>query len=735
MVHTTAVTTMKAKKQTGKKVTKIVSTSVIPLSQQHVQQQQQQSTHTSNSQSSLSISRNKHWKYISSYHGPWLQLPLELLESLYMINNDNVATPPPPIDPIIFGNLISIRRLVDEAADLSVRAASGVSTTGGGPTRSSMSHTRQHRMRELAVNKLALAYRIDEIATAVVTMQSASAIDEVASRVLKKNSTNLEALYVNFFHEKIPSSRMLSQSTSTDILDKIIATSPTTPEFYRTRGVVKCFKEEFTGALRDFKTALAHAKHRKRVNNVLLGKKPTLPLHNHHGNEDDECTGTESQLYFLRAACYLQYAISLVDKAIQKVDGVERKDGEGSELRLVAVKKGNNNGINNQGTTPKLDEYRKELLPIMHQVQSLTKRSVRDYTHFLGFYPSSLPPFSTSVEGTSKASTPIASRDSSPVRSLKDDNLSPPINPTDQQNDSKTTDKNRKLVEKVAGLSSDIGNSISNTSTSVSKDHNHSHHHSHHFHGYQPPHTFATYHPLLIEAWYAIALNYVLIGDLHTGALWHARIAEMHECIEGYPVFLPARSMAQADYMEVLERVKKANSLAQHEKLRELVEIVKQKEKEREEKEREWMEKHQHTKMLLASAEDDKDMIEGKKVSVKIGKKSKNATHSKNGNSVTPVIGIDGQRHHPCCPLAPGNHPSSPKENNYNHNHTSSVPPAATSNNNSSGGNSNGNSNGTTNNNTGGSAGGPRQYPLHTQRADSVMLWLRAIILRPTNLS
>ncbi|CAG8739023.1 21486_t:CDS:2, partial [Dentiscutata erythropus] len=696
MVHTTEVTTMKAKKQTGKKVTKIVSTS--------------------------------HWKYISSYHGPWLQLPLELLESLYMINNDNVATPPPPIDPIIFGNLISIRRLVDEAADLSVRAASGVSTTGGGPTRSSMSHTRQHRMRELAVNKLALAYRIDEIATAVVTMQSASAIDEVASRVLKKNSTNLEALYVNFFHEKIPSSnidkknglvrrisqkfgtnlilcttfyppytsRMLSQSTSTDILDKIIATSPTTPEFYRTRGVVKCFKEEFAGALRDFKTALAHTKHRKRVNNVLLGKKPTLPLHNHHGNEDDECTGTESQLYFLRAACYLQYAISLVDKAIQKVDGVERKDGEGSELRLVAVKKGNNNGTNNQGTTPKLEEYRKELLPIMHQVQSLTRRSVRDYTHFLGFYPSSLPPFSTSVEGTSKASTPIASRDSSPVRSFKDkdDNLSPPINPTDQQSDPKTTDKNRKLAEKAVGLSSDVENSISNTPASVSKDHNHSHHHSHHFHGYQPPHTFATYHPLLIEAWYAIALNYVLIGDLHTGALWHARIAEMHECIEGYPVFLPARSMAQADYMEVLERVKKANSLAQHEKLREL--------------------------MLLASAEDDKDMIEGKKVAVKIGKKSKNATHNKNGNSVTPVIGIDGQRHHPCCPLAPGNHPSSPKENNYNQNHASSVSSAATSNSNSSVGNSNGNSNGTTsNNNAGGSVGGPRQYPLHTQRADS----------------
>jgi hypothetical protein len=204
MSSTITVTKMKPKKQDGKKVNnKVINTSLISHQSQQNQNQQQQS-HILNNQSSLSISRNKHWKYISSYHGPWLQLPLELLESLYVINNENVSTPP-LIDPIIFGNLISIRRLVDEAADLSVRAAAGISTTGGGPTRSSMSHTRQHRMRELAVNKLALAYRIDEIATAVVTMQSASAIDEVASKVLKKNSTNLEALYVNFFHEKIPS--------------------------------------------------------------------------------------------------------------------------------------------------------------------------------------------------------------------------------------------------------------------------------------------------------------------------------------------------------------------------------------------------------------------------------------------------------------------------------------------------------------------------------------------------
>ncbi|RIA98749.1 hypothetical protein C1645_749176 [Glomus cerebriforme] len=684
-------------------------------------QSQQQQSHILNSQSSLSISRNKHWKYISSYHGPWLQLPLELLESLYVINNDTTS-----IDPIIFGNLISIRRLVDEAADLSVRAAAGISTTGGGPTRSSMSHTRQHRMRELAVNKLALAYRIDEIATAVVTMQSASAIDEVASRVLKKNATNLEALYVNFFHEKIPS-RMLSQSTSTDVLDQIIATSPTTPEFYRTRGVVKCFKEEFAGALRDFKMALAHVKHRKRVNNVLLGKKPTLPLHNHHGSEVDECTGTESQLYFLRAACYLQYAISLVDKAIQKVDGIERKDGEGSELRLVAVKKGTANGTSHHGSYPKLEEYRKELLPIMHQVQNLAKRSVRNYTHFLSFYPSSLAPFSSvSDETASKGSTPVTSRDSSPARSFKEkeDNGSSPNSHIDHKVDTKSIERSRKHTEKATGLP-DIGISSSASSVTATKEHHHHHHHhhhSHHFHGFQPTHTFATYHPLLIEAWYAIAINYVLIGDIHAGAMWHSRISEMHECIEGYPVFLPARSMAQADYMEVLERIKKATSLSQHEKLKELVEVVKQKEKEREEKEREWV-KHHHHRMLLAAAEEEKEMNEGKKSGVKIGKRSKNLKQG--NNNITPVIGIDGQRHHPCCPLAPGNHSSS-KEHDHNHTHLAHNSGSSASSQSSMTSPSNSSSNSSNNN----GSPGPRQYPLHTQRADSVMMWLRAIILR-----
>nr|VWP01432.1 CifA [Ganoderma boninense] len=157
----------------------------------------------------LCISRNKHWRYISSYHGPWLQLPLELLESLLVLNldpatlsaadaklppltshsnssytngyghshnhlnghshahqkqrdrgfasladysppdsprNSFAALPPPapfpspppgkatppPIDPGVFRSVTHIRRLIDEAAELSVRASSGLSAAALG---------------------------------------------------------------------------------------------------------------------------------------------------------------------------------------------------------------------------------------------------------------------------------------------------------------------------------------------------------------------------------------------------------------------------------------------------------------------------------------------------------------------------------------------------------------------------------------------------------------------------
>jgi hypothetical protein len=48
-----------------------------------------------------------------------------------------------------------------------------------------MSPNRIHRLRALAVQKLAQAYKADEIASSVMVMQGGSVFDDVAERVLK----------------------------------------------------------------------------------------------------------------------------------------------------------------------------------------------------------------------------------------------------------------------------------------------------------------------------------------------------------------------------------------------------------------------------------------------------------------------------------------------------------------------------------------------------------------------
>ena len=48
-----------------------------------------------------------------------------------------------------------------------------------------MSAMRIHRLRALAVQKLAAAYRADEIASSVMVMQGGSVFEDIAERVLK----------------------------------------------------------------------------------------------------------------------------------------------------------------------------------------------------------------------------------------------------------------------------------------------------------------------------------------------------------------------------------------------------------------------------------------------------------------------------------------------------------------------------------------------------------------------
>ncbi|KAJ7227262.1 hypothetical protein GGX14DRAFT_418855 [Mycena pura] len=663
----------------------------------------------------LSISRNKHWRYISSYHGPWLQLPLELLESLLALNLDpatlaapeprsslhlpppSVGTPllggkrtgfhahnysfpnlsppdsprtpsltpafpthpplgnlpppfpvpepgkptPPPIDPGVFRNVTSIRRLIDEAAELSVRASSGLSSaelnmlrssssssmnpsysnynaygglTGGGGRSVAMSAMRVHRLRALAVQKLAAAYTADEIASSVMVMQGGSVFDDLAEKVLKVDPNDVDARYVHFFHEKIPS-RQLAESTTTEVLDELIELQPQKLEYYRTRGIVHCFRDQYSLATKDFTHALKEARARRKAR-VAHHHNYSAPSQNgKHGGagkggkkkkgggsgktkrsaEDegleeegggdagadvhvpdnfvphpsvlpDAPTPLEPQLLFLRGAAYLQHAVHLIESTVLKLEGIHKypahsstgSDGFGAsdggnanrananngEIRLSyleggrygGVEVGNPDGPLGRSTGKKAKAYREafgvaqdaeqnqsngDKEKIREQITSLIKKGMRDHERFLAH-------FDTLDAG---------------------EHFEP------------DGGEEWNMAQKVeyAYL---LSESIRPGGQSSPPSHHTSFPHGSAFNGYEapggfppPPTTFTTYHPLLVEAHFSILLCLLMLGDFTTLLSTFVRTARVVDGLEGYPVFLPPRSMAQAEFIEVLERL------------------------------------------------------------------------------------------------------------------------------------------------------------------------------------
>ncbi|KAG2115399.1 hypothetical protein BD769DRAFT_1629951 [Suillus cothurnatus] len=569
----------------------------------------------------LCISRNKHWKYISSYHGPWLQLPLELLESLLVLNLDPATlsssetqlpalayssqasiggiqsrptprprerdrilyslkdnTPPespgntfstlptlyapisqsptpPPIDPGVFRNVAAIRRLIDEASELSVRASSGLSAVAlgsirtpsnnawaatqglgfdgsnnvGGGRNVAMSAMRVHRLRALAVQKLAAAYKADEIASSVMVMQGGSVFDDIAEKVLKHDPNDADARYVHFFHEKIPS-RQLADSTSTQVLDELIASNPQRLEYHRTRGIVHCFRDEYSLATKDFTHALresraarkARAAHqdlissrelrgkaakKKKSSNKFYGQAPPggtsaadnrtnvegfngEPLLLHPSVLPDAPDPIEPQLLFLRGAAHLQHAVYLIETAVLRLEGVSKVNSslDGAEMRLCylsngrygGVEMGNPDGPLGRSDGPKAQAYRRVLADegFRENIHSLLRKSLRDHERFLSHFDTS------------------------------------------------------RRVE-VAFLLTELVRPNIHTSTATGLAHVDS---------ILPP-MFTTYHPLLVESHFSILICQLMLAELPTLLTTFSRTAVVVDGLEGYP------------FIEVLERL------------------------------------------------------------------------------------------------------------------------------------------------------------------------------------
>lgn len=193
---------------------------------------------------------------------------------------------------------------------------------------------------------------------------------------VRADPNNAEAKYVHFFHEKIPSRyavltlclhvlnylyshRQLAESTSTTVLDELISLYPHQLEYFRTRGIVHCFREEFVQATKDFTYALKEARARRRARTAhhnaqneprsskskrrrgtdrhTTGQAPSdgtsvlegmvegadgenAPLH--PSVLPDAPEPIETQLLFFRGAAYLQHAVHLIESAIIDLEGL-----------------------------------------------------------------------------------------------------------------------------------------------------------------------------------------------------------------------------------------------------------------------------------------------------------------------------------------------------------------------------------------------------------------------------
>ncbi|KAI9593945.1 hypothetical protein BDF19DRAFT_142039 [Syncephalis fuscata] len=361
------------------------------------------------------IARNKHWRNIAAYHGPWLQLPAEMLEYLCQLNatavpysldaaraneafiaatRDEAKSPelfnsrarhrmveppvlPPPkgvprpaIDPIVLADLVYTRELVDEASELVVEAARAqLHTHGSGGGASINIHTRRRLLRQ-AVEKMAAAYRTDEIATSVCAMQGAVGLDELIDSLAKispDDSYTNDATYTHFFHEKIPS-RRLATSTSVEPLDELIRRNPDTAEYYRTRGTMLCIKGQHAAAIKDFATAMQLARkysapQRRRFQHPSSSSDMLLNLEDDEaevsiaGNENSIAEtsplfvlsddlrrnplrpgrGTKRQALFQRGSCYLQWAFYMIRAELQDIEkGIEEKHRAAKAQQLIS---------------------------------------------------------------------------------------------------------------------------------------------------------------------------------------------------------------------------------------------------------------------------------------------------------------------------------------------------------------------------------------------------------------
>lgn len=383
-------------------------------------------------------------------------------------------------------------------------------------------------MREQATQKLAKAYRIDEIACSVATMQSASPLEDVASIVQARQPDNPDAKYVHFFHEKIPS-RKLAESTSLDTLNHVIAERPTDPEPYRTRATVRIFKDDHEGALADLTEALRlHRVYRPPHTDAPISQELQLAERSQQRNgwrPDDiilkdelQPSSLEMQLLFQRAGVYLTLAWRQVSAGLADIP----PDANGHPADSADTP------ITAPDLTPAQKAAQRAALEARQSVRQYAKRALRDYTSFISYLDYS-PDLSVDIADH------FARKVNHQVNGIRYvSRVNPHPLPTS------TIERHR-----VFSLSSLFTAAPPPADLPV-------------FPNTLPPNQmetteYITYHPLLPDTLHSLLLCHVLLRTSTKELLRHAyMVARLVRLSDGYPVFQASRSPARADWIELV---------------------------------------------------------------------------------------------------------------------------------------------------------------------------------------
>ncbi|GAA6034897.1 hypothetical protein JCM8097_009357 [Rhodosporidiobolus ruineniae] len=547
---------------------------------------------------------------------PPFRFPQEYLDAL--ASGDAI---PPPLDPAAFINATEVRKLVDEATDLALRASSGLSAAeleavnrnpyasggydglgggmglggganggmggqggrnglggGGGRPPPPMSALRQHRFRALAVSKLAAAYRIDEVATAVVVMQAGENLEELAEKVLKQDNENVDAQYARYFSEKIPSRANSPPETDAN-LDALNAADPSCLAYHRSKGVhLSVFQQDYPAAIKAFSAGLAQAKSaREAAATRLFDSKPSRKKGGKRGTDSTSSPSSfstsssrpsspartasddppppqlgrtagddlERQLVFLRGMAHFHHARQLIEDAVLTFEGValppNRRNDEGGAwtLRNLGLSLSNpGRGIYGSHDAATQERFRTALSEpaFLERVHASLNKAIRDLDRFLAHFPTYEAPAGSPLEQVSKMVDEHPPRPSS---------LEEPL-----------TFLGRRLVHHRALASrtftrdprrtspSSSSSDPSSPSSSSSSDSRHA-----------PRALLTAFHPLLLEAHSTRLLALVLLGSFTAAAQAHTTLVRLSEHLEGYPLFSSPRVGTQAEYAELVERV------------------------------------------------------------------------------------------------------------------------------------------------------------------------------------